>query len=77
MIEARPDLAATASIAGLPPYIAEVVTAVAEGIQTSQEFAKVRGISISSASERFQMARRQIGCHPAAVAASGQEENKP
>ena len=43
------DLGATASIDDLPPYIAEVVKAVAEGVQTSREFANVRGISISNA----------------------------
>jgi hypothetical protein len=51
------DLAATTSAADLPPYIAEVVKAVAEGVQTSREFAKARGISISNASERFRLAR--------------------
>jgi hypothetical protein len=34
------------------------VQAVAEGVQTSREFATLRGISISNASERFRVARR-------------------
>jgi len=44
------------SVAELPPYIAEVVTAVAEGVQTSREFATGRKISISNASKRFRVA---------------------
>jgi DNA-directed RNA polymerase specialized sigma24 family protein len=52
------DLAALTSIAELPPYFAEVVKAVAGGVQTSREFAKSRGISITNASERLRLARR-------------------
>ncbi len=32
--------------------------AVAEGMQTSRQFAESRGISINNASERFRVARR-------------------
>ena len=52
------DLASIRDIDELPPYIAEVVKAVACGAHTSREFAQVRGISISNASERFRVARR-------------------
>lgn len=52
------DLAAITSIADLPACIAEVVRAVAEGVQTTREFARTRGISISNASERFRAGRR-------------------
>jgi hypothetical protein len=52
------DLGAIRDICDLPPYIAEVEKAAAEGVQTSQEFAGVRDISISSASERFRIARK-------------------
>jgi hypothetical protein len=57
-IGSSPDLAAITSIAELPPYVAEVVNAVAQVVQTSREFATLRGISISKASERFRVARR-------------------
>lgn len=50
-------LAGISSITDLPPYIAEVVEAVAQGVQTSREFATLHGISISNASERFRVAR--------------------
>lgn len=52
------DLAAIASVADLPAYIAEAVRAVAAGVETSREFAAIRGISITNASERFRQARR-------------------
>jgi len=54
------DLSTMRSVEELPPYIAEVVAAVAQGIQTSREFARVQKISISNASERFRVAR-QLG----------------
>ena len=54
------DLAADTSTSELPHYIAEAVKAVAAGIQTSREFATLRGISITNASERFRVAR-QLG----------------
>ena len=44
------DLPVIRDIAELPPYIAEVVMAVAEGVETSREFARLRGVSISNAS---------------------------
>jgi hypothetical protein len=53
-----PNLASITRLDELPHYLREVVTAVAEGVPTSTEFAKVRGISISNASERFRLARR-------------------
>ncbi len=52
------DLAALSGNAELPPYIVEVVKAVAQGVQTSREFATHRGIFITNASERFRAARR-------------------
>ena len=52
------DLAEIRDVADLPLYIAEAVRAVAAGIQTAREFATLRGISISNASERFRVARR-------------------
>ena len=52
------DLAAIASIADLAPYIAEIVKAVAQNVETSREFAKTRGIPVTNASERFRVARR-------------------
>jgi hypothetical protein len=52
------DLGAIRDSADLPPYIAEVAKAVADGIRTSRKFAKARGISISNASERFRVAHR-------------------
>ena len=52
------ELTAKATLSEPPPYIAEGVRAVAEGIQTSQGFARARGISITNASERSRTARR-------------------
>ena len=49
-------LRAISSMAELPPYIAEVVKAVAEGVRTWQELAKVSGVSISNASQRYRVA---------------------
>jgi Tfp pilus assembly protein PilZ len=51
-------LEAIRDIADLPPYIAEVVRAMADGVETSREFAQIRGISITNASERFRVAGR-------------------
>ena len=42
----------------MPAYIAEAVNVVAAGVQTSRQFAMLRGISIPNASERFRMARK-------------------
>lgn len=47
------DLPTITGIADLPPYIAEVVQPVATGVQTSREFANVRGIPSGNASERI------------------------
>jgi hypothetical protein len=51
-------LSAMSRIEDLPPYIAEVVEAVATGVQISKEFARTRGMSITNASEHFREARR-------------------
>jgi hypothetical protein len=50
------DLNSIGSIDELPPYIAQVVEAVAAGMQTTREFAVRQNISISNASERFRVA---------------------
>jgi hypothetical protein len=52
------DLSLVQSVEELPPYLAEVVEAVAAGIQTTREFAQRQNISISNASERFRVARK-------------------
>jgi len=44
-----------AMIEGLPRYLAEVVIAVADGIQTTREFAERQDISIGAARERFRV----------------------
>ena len=51
------ELSSIQSVEDLPPYLAEVVEAVANGIQTTREFADRQHISISNASERFRVAR--------------------
>lgn len=55
---AQKQLAAVRDITGLPIYVSEVVQAVAAGVQTSHEFAKLRGMSVTNSSERFRVARR-------------------
>ncbi len=53
------DLAAAPSDADLPPYVAEIVRIVADGGETSRKYASARGISITSASERFRQVRQR------------------
>src|SRR4051794_10626001 len=41
----------------LPPYLAEVVKAVANGVETTREFAERQNVSIGAARERFRVAK--------------------
>jgi hypothetical protein len=52
------DLSSIQSVEGLPPYLAEVVEAVTDGIHTTREYAERHNISISNACVRFRVARK-------------------
>jgi hypothetical protein len=41
----------------LPPYVREVVNAVAGGTETTREFAERQNVSIGAARERFRVAK--------------------
>jgi hypothetical protein len=49
-------LGTVTSISGLPPCIAKVLKAVADGVEPARQFATLRGIAITNASERFRVA---------------------
>ena len=50
------ELRAISTVDELPRYLAEVVQAVANGVQTTREFAARQNVSIGAARERFRVA---------------------